>query len=215
MSALISLNPMQTTNASGLFTTNTAGYTQGDAQDDPAVKFSLAGGILSTSATTPLWGGVPIQEFSALRQNGQGTLSANLQPGTDTLGSTILQATGSANPTGIAVYNQAYGGITTPQSTAPLFSPGMSVNFYRFGSRARIPLILDPASISIDGQLISTTVYYNYTNNWITTTQPGSQSAIPVQVLAVSTSGNKTVSYNSGTNTANWIYNQYVALCLI
>ena len=215
MSALISLNPMQTTNASGLFNTNSAGFTQGDAQDDPAVKFALAGGILSTSATTPIWGGIPIQEFSAVGQNGQGTLSGNVQPGTATLGSSVLQATGSANPTGIAVYNQAYAGITTPQSTAPLYSPGMSVNFYRFGSGARIPLILDPASVGIDGQLISTTVYFNYTNNWVTTTQPGTQSAFPVKVIAVSTSGNKTVSYSSGANTANWIYNQYVALCLI
>ena len=62
MSAQISLNPMATTNALGLFSTNSNGFTQGDAQDDPAVKFALAGGVLSTSATTPLWGGVPIAE---------------------------------------------------------------------------------------------------------------------------------------------------------
>ena len=91
----------------------------------------------------------------------------------------------------------------------------MSVNFYRFGSGARIPLILDPGSLTIDGELVSTTVYFDYTNNWVTTTQPGTQAALPVKVLQVSTSGNKTVSYNSGTGAANWIYNQNVALCLI
>jgi len=210
---LISLNPMLTTNAVGLFNTNSAGFTQGDALDDPAVKFYLAGGVLSTSATSPIWGGIPIQEFSAVGQ--AGVFSGNKQPGTDTLGSTVLQATGSANPTGIAVYNQAFAGITTPQSTAPLYSPGMSVNFYRFGSGARIPLILDPASVTIDGQLISTTVYFDYTNNWVTVNNPGTQAAFPVKVIGVSTTGNKTVSYNGTTNAANWIYNQYVALCLI
>ena len=212
MSAQISLQPMVTTNASGLFNTNSAGFTQGDAMDDPAVKFALSGGTLSTSATSPIWGGIPIQEFSTAGQTGS---LGQVQPGTNTLGSTLLQATGSAVPTGIAVYNQAFGGITTPQSTAPLYSPGMSVNFYRFGSGARIPLVLDPGSLGIDGELISTTVYYDYTNNWVTTTQPGSQAAFPVKVLQVSTSGNKTVSYNSETNNANWIYNQNVALVLI
>jgi len=206
MSALISINPMATTNAAGLFNTNSAGYTQGDAQDDPAVKFALAGGVLSTSATSPLWGGVPIQEFIP---------GAAAQPGTDTLGSTILQATTSAVPSGICVFNQAYGGITTPQSTAPLYSPGMSVNYYRFGSGARIPLACDSSVVALDGNLSSSTVYYNYSTNVLTTTQPSGQAALPVKILKVSASGNKTVSYNSGSNTANWVYNQPVALCLI
>ena len=197
---------MQTTNASGLFNTNSAGFTQGDAQDDPAVKFSLAGGVLSTQATTPIWGGIPVQEF---------TPGAAAQPGTDILGSTILQATGSANPTGICVFNQAFAGITTPQSNAPLYSPGMSVNFYRFGSGARIPLALDPASLTLEGELISTTVYFDYTNNWVTAVQPGTQAPLPVKVLKISTTGNKTVSYSSVTGNANWVYNQNVVLVQI
>ena len=206
MSSSIALSPMLTTNAQGLFNVNSQGYTQGDAQDDPAVKFALAGGIYAANASAPIWGGVPIQEFSP---------PASGQPGTNTLGSTISAATGSAAPTGILVYNQAYQGITTPQSNAPLFTPGMSVNYYRFGSGARIPLVIEPASLTIEGQLISTTVYYDYTNNWVTVTQPGTQPALPVKVLNVSTTGNKTVSYSSVTGFANWIYNQNVALCLI
>jgi hypothetical protein len=213
MTAQISLQPMVTTTAAGLFNVNSAGFTQGDAMDDPAVKFALSGGILSSGATSPLWGGLPIQESTTAGQSG--VFAGNVQPGTNTLGSTIAAATAVIAPTGISVYNQAFGGITTPQSTAPLYSPGMSVNFYRFGSGARIPLVLDPASLTIDGELISTTVYFDYTNNWVTVNNPGAQPALPVKVLQVSTSGNKTVSYNSGTNNANWIYNQNVALCLI
>ena len=212
MTASITLQPMVTTTAAGLFNTNSAGFTQGDAMDDPAVKFALSGGVLSTAATTPIWGGLPIQEFSTAGQTGA---FGQVQPGTNTLGSTIVKAGAAAVPTGISVFNQAFGGITTPQSPAPLYSPGMSVNFYRFGSGARIPLILDPASLTIDGELISTTVYFDYTNNWVTTTQPGVQVALPVKVLQVSTSGNKTVSYNGTSGNATWIYNQNVALCLI
>ena len=199
MSAQISLNPMATTNAKGLFSTNSNGFTQGDALDDPAVKFALAGGTLSTSATVPLWGGIPIAESIA----------------DSVLGNTVLQATASVVPTGIAVFNQAFAGITTPQSTAPLYSPGMSVNFYRFGSGARIPLALNPASVTLDGDLISTTVYFDYTNNWVTTVQPGSQPALPVQVLKISTQNNKTVSYSSVTGNANWATDGLIAVVQI
>jgi len=199
MSAQISLNPMATTNAKGLFSTNSNGFTQGDALDDPAVKFALAGGTLSTSATVPLWGGIPIAESIA----------------DSVLGNTVLQADGTTAPTGIAVFNQAFAGITTPQSTAPLYSPGMSVNFYRFGSGARIPLALNPASVTLDGDLISTTVYFDYTNNWVTTVQPGSQPALPVKVLKISTQNNKTVSYSSVTGNANWATDGLIAVVQI
>ena len=202
MSAQISLNPMATTNAKCLFSTNSNGFTQGDAQDDPAVKFALAGGVLSTEATTPLWGGIPVQEF--------------VPASGSVLGSTILQANSEAVPQAICVFNQAFAGITTPQSTAPLYSPGMTVNYYRLGSGARIPLALDPASVTLEGELVSTTVYFDYTNNWLTASIPSvGQAALPVKVLKLSTSNNKTVSYNGMTGNANWVTDGYVALVQI
>jgi len=202
MSAQISLNPMATTNALGLFSTNSNGFTQGDAQDDPAVKFALAGGVLSTDATSPVWGGIPVQEFVPSNNS-------------NVLGSTLLQATTSAIPQAIVVFNQGFGGITTPSSTAPLYSPGMSVNYYRFGSGARIPLALDPASVTLEGDLISTTVYFNYTTNLLTVTQPSGQAALPVKVLKISTQNNKTVSYSSVTGNANWATDGLIALVQI
>jgi hypothetical protein len=204
MSASISLQPMAVTNAAGLFQTNSNGFTQGDAQDDPAVKFALSGGVLSTSATTPLWGGVPISEDIP---------AASTVPGSGVLGSTIIQATADANATGICVFNQAYGGITTPQSDVPLFSPGMSVNFYRFGSGARIPLRCSASLVSLDGGLITQQVSYDYAAQELVPYD--SSNAFPVKVLRISVSNNRTVSYNSGTGNANWATNEYVALCLI
>lgn len=193
MSAQISLQPMATTNAYGLFNTNSAGFTQGDAQDDPSVKFALAGGVLASSVTTPVWGGMPIQE--------------DIPAANSALGSSIANATDQSGhlATGILVYNQAYQGITTPQSTAPLFSAGMSVNYYRFGSGARIPLPCDSSVVSLDGNSVAETVYWDYTNNILTASIPAvGQSALPVKILRISTSGNKVVSYNSGTGNANW-----------
>jgi len=204
MSGSIAFNPMLTTNAAGLFNTNSAGYTQGDAQDDPAVKFFLAGGIVTSSASTPLWGGLPISEDIP---------AAATQPGTNTLGSTIALATSLANTTGITVFNQAYGGIITPTSTCPQFAAGSSVNFYRFGSGARIPLRINPALVSLDGGLITQQVTWDYTAQWLTTYD--STNAFPVRILSISTSGNKTASYNSGTGALNWIYTEALAVCLI
>ena len=200
MTAQISLQPMVTTNAAGLFNVNSTGFTQGDAQDDPAVKFQLASGVLSVDATVPLWGGVPIAEIIPVAQTGY---YGDVQPGTDTLGGTVIQATASVAPTGISVFNQAFGGITTPQSTAPLYSPGMSVNFYRFGSLARIPLPCDASVVALAGSSIVETVYWDVTNRRLTTTST-SNFVVPCKILRISTSGNKIVSYNSGTGNANW-----------
>lgn len=195
MTVSINLNPILTTTASGLFNTNSNGFTQGDAQDDPAVKFYLCGGKYDASATAPIFGGMPIQEFIP---------AAATQPGTDVLGSTIALAGAAAAPTGFSVFNQSFQGITTPQSTAPAILPGMTINYYRLGSGARIPVQLDPASVTIEGDLVSTTVYWDYTANWLTTTQPGVQAAVPVQVIRVSTANNKVVNYSSVTGYANW-----------
>lgn len=211
MTAQISLQPMQTTVANGLFNTNSNGFTQGDAQDDPAVKFQLAGGVLSTSATIPLWGGVPIAEIIPTLQTGY---YGDSQPGTDTLGGTVVQASVASAPTGIAVYNQAFNGITTPQSNAPLYSPGMSVNFYRFGSGARIPLPCDASVVALAGSSIVETVYWDVAAYKLTTTST-SNFAVPCKILRISTANNKLVSYSSVTGNANWTSTGNIAVVQI
>ena len=60
--ANISLNPLQVTSAPGTFGVQSEGYIQGVAMDDPAVRYALAGGVLATAETIPMWGGVGIFE---------------------------------------------------------------------------------------------------------------------------------------------------------
>ena len=200
----ISINPMLTTNAQGLFNVNSTGFVQGDAQDDPAVKFQLASGFIKSTETLPMWGGLPISENIVLQTT---------TPSSGVLNGAIARATTIANSTGICVFNQAFQGITTPQSTAPQFTSGMTVNFYRFGSKARIPMRMNPALVSLDGSLVTTDVAYDFTNNWITAYVSG--AVFPVDILKISTTGNKTVSYDSVTGFCNWVYNEYVALVQI
>lgn len=200
----VSIAPFATSNAAGLFNVNSAGFTQGDAQDDPAVKFQLAGGIILASAATPLWGGLPISELIP---------AAVTTPGSDVMGPTIQLSTTLANSTGITVFNQAFHGVTSPQSPVPLYAQGGSINFYRFGSRARIPLRLNPSLVSIDGGLINQNLSWDFTNQWLTTYD--GTNAFPVKVLKVSATGNKTVAYNSGTGLATYLTTEVLALCLI
>jgi hypothetical protein len=201
----ITINPMVTTNAKGLFNVNSAGFTQGDAQDDPAVKFQLAGGFLKASETLPMWGGLPIFEDIPL---------ATTTPSSGVLNGAVGRATATDEITGICVFNQAFQGVTSPQSTAPQYTSGMTVNFYRLGSNARIPVRLDPALVTLEGELITTQVSWDFTAGWISTYNAG-VGQFPARILKVSTTGNKTVSYDPATGFANWVNNEYVAVVLI
>ena len=203
--ANIAFNPSLTTNAYGLFSQNTNGFVQGDAQDDPAVKFWLAGGVVGSAQTTPMWGGLPVEESIP---------SASTQPGTDSLGGTIITATSNATITGFSVFNQSFNGIITAQSEVPLYTTGMSINFYRLGSGARIPLPIDPTLVSLDGTIITSQVSWDFVNNKIIAYNSG-VGALPVRILKISTVNNKGVSYSSVTGFANWDTTATLALCLI
>ncbi|MGB8668022.1 MAG: hypothetical protein WCD24_25255, partial [Serratia inhibens] len=136
MSSVLTVNPMQTTNARGTFYTKSDGLIQGVALDDPAARYALASGTLANSETLPLWGGVAINE---------------LVPGVSSAprGTTIKRATTIAELVGISVFNQAHNGLTTPQSPVPLFLSNMSVSFYRFGSGMRVPVKASDAVITL------------------------------------------------------------------
>lgn len=51
MSSVLTVNPMQTTNALGTFYTKSDGLIQGMALDDPAARYALASGTLANSET--------------------------------------------------------------------------------------------------------------------------------------------------------------------
>lgn len=135
MSSVLTVNPMLTTNAGGTFHVNSDGLIQGVALDDPAARYALASGTLSSSEIKPLWGGVAINE---------------LVPGVSSAprGTTIKRATTLAEMVGIAVFNQAHNGLTTPQSPVPQYLSNMSVSFYRFGSGMRVPVKASDAIIT-------------------------------------------------------------------
>ncbi|MDE2391817.1 MAG: hypothetical protein KGL65_09440, partial [Rhodospirillales bacterium] len=117
----VTFNPMLTTSPVGSFLLSTEGYTQGDFLADPAARQWLLAGQLSTAATAPLWGGIPITETTPATSP---TVSAT---------SVLAAATAETNITGFTVAAQAYAGIIVPGSTAPLWYAGMTMSYFRLG----------------------------------------------------------------------------------
>lgn len=150
---MVQFNPMQTTGAAGSFSVQSDGYVQGLSMDSPNTRYNLAGGFIASTEVLPMWGGVGIYEDVPPAGVGQGTL-----------GGAVGRATTLANLTGFSVFDQAHAWITTPQSPCPSGSPGMTCNFYRLGSGARIPLQIDPALASLDGGLITQQVSWDFVN---------------------------------------------------
>ena len=155
MVANVAFNPNLTTNALGSFNISSSGYIQGTALNDPSARNYLSGGVLSTSETLPMWGGVGISE---LISPATGRLAS--------LGGTIGRATtltaGAAGLTGFSVFDQDHSMINTPQSPVPLAASGMMVNFYRLGSNSRLAVAIDPSLVSLDGGTITGPVSWDF-----------------------------------------------------
>lgn len=152
MAGNMSFNPYLTTNAAGSFSVQSDGYVQGAAQDDPSIRNLLAGGVLASTETLPMWGGVAISESIA-------AATAN-----NSLGGNIARATALTNLTGFSVLNQAHNWVNSPQSQAPSAGVGMMVPFYRLGSGARIAVAMDPSLVSLDTGLINQNVSWDFNN---------------------------------------------------
>ena len=177
----VPFNPYGTTNAANSFSVQSAGYVQGVYQDDPSLRWALASGTLSASATLPLWGGVPISESIAAS-----TADA-------TMGGSIIQASAISNITGFSVFNNAYSWVGSPSSPVPLAaSAGASVAFFRLGCGIRIPVAMDPSLVSLSGGLISQQVSWDFNNQVL---QPYDAATATYSVTSI------TSSYASGVYT--------------
>lgn len=156
MVANVQFQPYNQTNAPGTYTTQAVGLVQGQAYPDPAIRFKLAGGVLSANETIVMWGGVGIYT------NVPGANGGAVQLGPVVGRATAL--TGTTALTGFSVTDQAYGMIITPSSPVPTIGSGGQVNYYRLGSGARIAVAADPSLITLQGLLTTTAVSWDFVN---------------------------------------------------
>ena len=200
MPASITWNPMQTTNSTSSFVLFSDGYVSGMFMDDPAIRYQLEGGVVSQSATVPLWGGLPIS-LAVPAVNGQFGQPTNLGATC-----TLAAATLSTQANGIhawSVFNQAAAGIITPSSGVPTYGSGMSVNFMRAGTNARICL---PLSSTLANTLVGGSpnqqVSWDFVNQTLIAYN-AAVGALPIVIETVSVTS-KIVVYTPATGAVAW-----------
>lgn len=227
MVASVVIQPQIQTNFAGTFNASSEGYTQGDALDDPAIRFSLRQGILSLSATNPMFGGLAINEVLSPGITGgsfpftgeSDTLQSILTP------ATTVSAGAAAGYTGFSVFNQSNALIQTAQSRVPSAGVGGAINFYRKGSGARIPVqaLLAAAQAWAGGVSDPSTIYWDTTNLWVTNASGGSSiGPLPgVTLDQLNLSNSRVVNWNinsAGYSTSgllNWYETGAVAVLVI
>jgi hypothetical protein len=201
MGANITFNPYIQTNVSGSFVIESDGYIVGMAEPDAATRNFLSGGILASTETLPMWGGVAISEAIRVATPGQPRFE---------LGGTIARATATANLTGFSVFDQNYAAINFPQSPVPQIPSTGMVNFYRVGSGARLALEIDPALASMGGSLINSAVGWDFTLQRII-----AGSGFPGKILGIKVGNSMAPVYNSSSGFLDWNRSAAAALVLI
>jgi len=173
MSNFVSFNPMLTTNAAGSFSVQSEGYVQGNALDDPAIRYQLMNGVLAQTESLPMWGGVPI--FENIPNPGFGNIT----------GPSVGRSTSISTIQGFSVFNQGHAMVNWPQNKVPIVGQGGTVPFFRLGSNARIPVACDPSLVSLQGGATSQQVSWDFNNNVL---QPYDASTATVSVTSVTSS---------------------------
>lgn len=166
MASSVSINPMATTNAAGLFSVTTDGMVQGAIMDDPVARFALATGFVDPAETLPMWPGIAISESIPA-----GSSLANGTPDR-AYGPPLKRATtvtpGTGGITGFTCLNQMHAGIVTPQNKVPSLGSYMTSPFFRLGSGARMALACDPSLQSVLGGSTKQQVSWDFNNQIIT-----------------------------------------------
>ncbi|MCX7898517.1 MAG: hypothetical protein N2444_00240 [Methylocystis sp.] len=175
----ISINPVKQTCAAGSFNIESTGLIVGVAQADPVARFSLVGGVLDASETLPMYGGVAISEVIAGASGGpRAELGPIVKRATQSPGSTPA----AGDITGFCVFDQAHAMIQSAESAVPQAAPGMSVNFYRLGSRARVALAISPELAALlPGQIMTRPLAWDFANQRLC---PVSTAGSPVNITA-------------------------------
>lgn len=191
---MTTFNPFVITNVQDGFSVQSQGYWQGDLLDDPAGRYQLSAGIIASTETLPMWGGIAVFEKTA----GSSTYDA-VQGGSAPV---IGRATAANNFAGFSVFNGSYSLPTTPQSPVPLGSNGNSFNFVRKGTNNRVVVKCNSAVLALVGSNNPLTLGWDATNQQLVAGGAGTFD-ITATLLAVTSNG-ANVSYDSGTGFATW-----------
>lgn len=202
MVTLPSFNPYATTQASGLFSSDTTGAIQGLMVADPSARYRLSQGYVDQNETQPIWGGISISEHIG-QLPGMGANTAQAQSSNNgRMGSALKRATSPSDMTGFAVYDHANHMVITSNSNAPQAFPGNSIGFARFGSNVRLAVPADPALLNQVGALTNGSFGWDFANQRLTTGT--SNDSIPVRLLEIYETGGLIATINPSNGGLEW-----------
>lgn len=198
--AIQPLNPLGTSFASGSFYTDSTGYTQGVMEADPSSRYSLVAGRVAVTDTNIYYGGLPIVEnISEMKGHPQAV---------------IQLAIASDVVTGFTVFNQANNLYVLGSNQVPMTTGGGTINYLRFGSKARVALACDPAlRKSLNKPIDSLKVAWDFTNNQLV--EASADNALSIKVIAFGLQNSKTVTLNQSTQNMSWNTTGNCALVLL
>ncbi|GBQ07491.1 hypothetical protein [Saccharibacter floricola] len=195
------MNPYSTTQASGLFSSDTTGAMQGLSLADPATRYRLSQGYVSPNETLPMWGGLAVSEhISGIAGSGP-TNAASMS---SRMGSELKRATSATDMIGVTLYDHGNHMIVMPGSNAAQAAPGNSIGFARFGSNMRVPVPADPALRQQIGQNTNLPLGWDFQNQRLIAGTSG--NTIPVRLLEIYETGGQFVRYDATKQTLNWTY---------
>lgn len=192
---------------SNSFNVESDGLTQGDAQDDPAVRLQLCTGHIDKNFKGSMWGGYGILEQIA----GITTTSTG----------SIISAATTTQINGFTVFNQAYHGVITASSPVPQFTSPGTIHYYRFGSLARIPLPITAAVAALANENSPTPVdatdfIWDTTKFIIDIGSSGSAGPkVPIKLLKVVGANNNLTVKKNDDGTLVWDTTMPIGLFMI
>lgn len=202
---MTTFNPFVITNVQDGFSVQSQGYWQGDLLDDPAGRFQLSAGIIASTETLPMWGGIAVFEKTA----GSATYDAVQGGAAPTIGRALTAPTFA----GFSVFNGVYSLPTTPQSPVPMGNPGNSFNFVRAGTKNRVVVNASSAILALVGTNNPQTFGWDATAQQLVAAGTGDFD-FDATLLDVTTNG-ATVVYDNVTGFATWNTASAVAVILI
>lgn len=203
MTANIPFNAFVTTNATGSFNVTSSGLIVGTAYNDPAVRYQLMSGVLGTTETLPIPGGVGINTAIQNSAYSSTVTAGNLGP-TITRAAN-LTAYNAAALTGFSVFDQAHAMINSPQSPVPLSASGGIVNYYELGSRARIAVQCSAALVSLVGGTTVPQVSWDFVNQLLVPYTPGYSANTITGAVWAATAGGQ-ITFTVSTNPTTLIF---------
>ena len=180
MSLNLTINPYATGNAAGSFSAASGGYVAGTAQVGPETRYKLAGGVLNSTETLPMFGGVAVYE--QVNNPAYSTTYPSHDLGNLIGRATTVTQTSSTGIAGFSVFDQNDSAINSPNNPVPLIGTGGQVNFYRLGSGAKIVVAADPGLVSLENGSISANVSWDWNNQILV---PYSASTASVSVTSL------------------------------